>query len=110
MAIAPVARVVPVADAGELKTVLERQGPTLLFLHDPGCPISLFARFEVAAVEGEVALIDVRASPSLSREVERRTGVKHESPQAIVLRDGQAIWSASHFGVTAEGIEAALSG
>ena len=108
MASTPVARFIPVADAGELRTVLERQGPTLLFLHDPGCPISQIARYEVAAVDGEVALIDVRASPSLSREVERRTGVKHESPQAIVLREGQAVWSASHFGVTAEGIEAAL--
>jgi bacillithiol system protein YtxJ len=95
-------------DAGELETVLDRQGPTLLFLHDPGCPISLIAHYEVAAVDGEVALIDVRSSPALSREVEQRTGIKHESPQAIVLREGQAVWSASHFGVTAEEIEAAL--
>ena len=108
MASTPVARVVPVVDAGEIKSMLERQRPTLLFLHDPGCPISLIARYEVAAVDGDVALIDVRASPALSREVEQRTGVKHESPQAIVLRDGHAVWSASHFGVTAEGIAAAL--
>ena len=96
---------VPVPDADALDDWLPRSGVTLLFLHDPGCPISLRAYWAVARVGGEAALLDVRTVPELAGEVERRTGVRHESPQAIVLRDGRVVWSASHYGVT----EAAVS-
>lgn len=38
-------RFVPVADPAALDDLLapERDGPTLLFLHDPGCPVSAAA-------------------------------------------------------------------
>ena len=55
-------------------------------------------------VGGEAALIDVRAHPGMAEEVERRTGVGHESPQAILLSDGRAVWSAAHAHVTAAAI------
>ena len=97
-------RFVPVPDADALDDWLPRAGLALLFLHDPGCPISLRAYWEVAQVGDEVALIDVRAAPALAGEVERRTGVRHESPQAIALRDGRPVWTASHGGVTARAI------
>ena len=60
-------------------------------------------------VGGEAALIDVRAHPAMADEVERRTGVGHESPQAILLDDGRAVWSASHADVTAAAITAATA-
>jgi bacillithiol system protein YtxJ len=93
-------RFVPVPDTARLDAWLARADPAVLFLHDPGCPISRRAYREMAGVGGEAALLDVRANPALADEVERRTGVRHESPQAIVLADGRAVWSASHGGVT----------
>ena len=56
----------------------------------------------------EVLLIDVHRFPRLGREVARRTGVRHESPQVIVLRDGVAVWAADHRDVAAEGIAETL--
>jgi bacillithiol system protein YtxJ len=37
------------------------------------------------------------------------TGVRHQSPQAILLRDGRAVWNGSHGGITAEALERALA-
>lgn len=98
----------PISDADALARWFRRPGVGVLLLHDPGCPISTCAYREVAQIGGEVALADVRAAPALADEVERRTGLRHESPQAIVLRDGRAVWSAAHFAVTSDAIVAAL--
>jgi bacillithiol system protein YtxJ len=100
---------VPVPEADAVERWLHRPGVGLLFLHDPGCPISAFAYWEVARVGGEVGLANVRATPALAREIERRTGVQHASPQAIVLRDGRAVWSADHLGVSAAAVADALA-
>ncbi len=105
-------RFVPVADLDALDELLapERAGPTLLFLHDPGCSTSAAAYRRVSRLGGEVPLVDVRRQKVLSKAIEARTGVKHESPQALVLRGGRAVWSASHRAVTAEAITAACAG
>ncbi len=59
-------------------------------------------------LDGEVVLIDVQRFQQLGREIARRTGVPHESPQAIVLVNGRVAWHADHRGVTAEALGAAL--
>jgi len=35
-------------------------------------------------VTGDIALIEVQSARELSRELEARTGIEHESPQVIV--------------------------
>ena len=40
--------------------------------------------------------------------VAAKLGVRHETPQAILVRRGKAVWSASHFRVNAASIEKAL--
>jgi bacillithiol system protein YtxJ len=58
--------------------------------------------------EGEVALIEVQRARELSTEIENRLGVAHESPQVIVLRNGQVVWNASHFKITADAVTEAV--
>ena len=55
-----------------------------------------------------MALLDVRGNSALAREVERRAGVRHESPQLIVLVDGRVAWHASHGRVTAKAVREAV--
>jgi bacillithiol system protein YtxJ len=38
----------------------------------------------------------------VSDQVAARFGIRHETPQAILLREGRVVWSASHFRITAE--------
>lgn len=82
--------------------------PVLVFKHSLTCPASAAAYEELARFDGEVALVEVQNSRELSQEIERRTGVTHQSPQVILLRNGQVVWTASHFNVKAEAITEAV--
>lgn len=85
-----------------------RRRPTALFLHDPWCPISARAYRQMEQLGGELPAIDVSRQRHLSAVVERRTGVRHQSPQVIVLRDAVATWEASHGRVSAAAVRIAL--
>ncbi len=100
---------ITVADAAALAALSERPGLTLLYLHDPWCSISSRAFHQLDALGGAVELIDVDANPELGRIVEEMTGFRHESPQAILLRDGVPVWSASHFAITTDAARRALA-
>ena len=97
---------VPVEDRAALDELIARshQGPVVLFKHSLTCPISAHAHRQMKQFDGEIALVVVQRAREVSREVEKRTGVRHESPQVIVLRDGAAAWSASHFDITAAAV------
>ena len=100
----------PVTDVAGLEPLFARSDgePVLLFKHDPGCSISEYAYREMLHAAPDSPLIDVARAKDVAREVAQRTGVRHESPQVILLRGGQAAWSASHFSITAEAVEEAL--
>ena len=99
---------VPVGDAAALEPLFAADaGPLVLFLHDPYCGSSARAYGALAGLPGPVYLLDVAALPHLCGPIAARTRVRHESPQALVLRDGRAVWSASHVGVTAEAVRQA---
>ncbi len=104
----------PLADAA-LDEALRRSHDTatLIYLHDPYCPISRRAWQELQRLPREALaaayLVDVSRQHDLSDAIEARTGVRHESPQALILRDGRVAWDASHFAITAEGVGAKLA-
>lgn len=76
----------------------------ILFNHDPYCPISARAYAQMEQLDDDVVLIDVSKERALTRQIEADTGVRHESPQVIVLRDGKPTWSASHFQITTDAV------
>ena len=96
----------PITEPAELDRLEEASArePVLLFKHDPWCSISLSAYRQMAAVGGDVSVLDVAESHDLSMEAARRTGVHHESPQVMVLRNGEVAWSASHFAISTEAV------
>ncbi len=84
--------------------------PVVVFKHSLTCPISAAAYEQMTKLEGEVALIEVQRARELSTEIENRFGVAHESPQVIVLRNGEVVWNASHFEITADAVAEAVRG
>ena len=103
---------VPVADRADLDRLFAEsvEQPVVLFKHDFACHISANAYRELAAVPGEVPLIDVGRHEGLADEVASRTGIGHESPQVIVLRDGRPVYAASHWDITGEKVARAVEG
>ncbi len=83
------------------------QDLAIVFKHSHTCPISLFAHREVLRFQSgqpttPVYLISVRRQRDIARHIAERTGVRHESPQILVLRRGTVIAAASHDEITAE--------
>ena len=83
-------------------------GRRLLFLHDPWCPISEGAYEEMERVDADIHLVDVSQRNGFSQAVQAATGVRHESPQVILLDAGEATWHASHGLITRASVSAAL--
>lgn len=96
------------------KTDLEElfgQEAVILFKHSSACPVSWAAhahvlRFLKTHQSVPVYLVPVLRERAASRQIADRTGVRHESPQIIFLRNGVAAESASHGAIT----ESLLSG
>lgn len=100
-----------IADTKALEDSLERshETPVVLFKHSTTCPISGAAYREMSKfTAAPVALVVVQSARSVSNEIASRTGVTHQSPQAIVIRNGEAVWSASHYDITAEAVTQAV--
>lgn len=85
-----------------------KERPMVIFKHSLTCPISAAAYQQMEQFDGEVALVEVQKARALSEEIERRLGVAHESPQVLVLSQGQVAWDASHFKITAEAVADAV--
>jgi bacillithiol system protein YtxJ len=83
--------------------------PVLLFKHSTSCGISVGVFREVSLVDSDINLVVVQTDRRISNEIERRIGIRHESPQAIVLKDGEAVYHASHYDITADDINKHLN-
>jgi bacillithiol system protein YtxJ len=74
----------------------------VILKHSPRCGQSIrilriFREFgEKFDGEDMLFTLDVVKHPDLAREIEERTGIRHESPQAIIVKQGMVIWNASH--------------
>jgi bacillithiol system protein YtxJ len=84
-----------------------KQKPVIVFKHSNACSISSRAYREMEKLEG-VNILEVQSAREVSRELANRTGIRHETPQVIILRDGKAVWNASHFDVKAADVMKAV--
>lgn len=65
-------------------------------------------RFAAAHPEIPIYTLVVQDDRELSREVAQWTGIRHESPQIFVVKEGAVVASTSHEGVTAEYLTASV--
>ncbi len=82
--------------------------PVVLFKHSIMCGISHRARREIEQLTEDddppVYEVVVQEARSLSKKIETWLGIRHQSPQVIVLYQRQPIFDASHGGVTAQAV------
>jgi bacillithiol system protein YtxJ len=83
--------------------------PVVLFKHSTRCGISAGVYRKVGQVEGDINVVVMQTHRDISNAIAARTGVRHESPQAIVLIDGEPVYHASHYDIEAAHIEANLA-
>lgn len=100
-------------DTAQLE-VLERDAKekvVVLFKHSTRCAVSrmalsMFQKDFDREWTGKVNLymVDVLRARVVSRAIEKRFGVRHESPQLILLKDKQVVLHQSHARITARSI------
>ena len=85
-----------------------RERPVLLFKHSRYCGVSCEALEELQShidaqdqPAASYKMVTVQTHRPLSDAAASRLGIRHETPQAILLKDGKPVWSASHFRITA---------
>ncbi len=83
--------------------------PVVVLKHSTTCGISSGVYREVGLVTSDVNLVVIQTHRDISNEIAIRTGIRHESPQAFVLRNGKPVYHASHYDIEAEHIEASLA-
>jgi bacillithiol system protein YtxJ len=100
----------------ELNEALQEsfERPVLLFKHSLTCPISSRAFRELQAYLDNAdsniryKVIKIQNAYGVSNEVASKLRVEHESPQAILVRNGREVWNASHYDITAASLEEAI--
>ena len=101
----------------QLERLLEEshERPLLLFKHSHACGTSAEALDELVdhlnadTLVARYAMVTVQTHRDISNAVAARLGVRHHTPQAILVRRRRAIWSASHFRVNAGEIRNAIT-
>lgn len=82
-----------------------RGAPFAIFKHSTSCSISRLAksRLDKALRAGEIPvpvyLVDLLRHRDVSNRVAEALGVRHESPQLLLVSDGEADYVASHLDI-----------
>ncbi|MCD6023402.1 MAG: bacillithiol system protein YtxJ [Fibrobacteria bacterium] len=111
---APIRPIHSVQDA-EFVLALAASRTVVIYKHSPICSISEtaleeFEAFAQDAPEGtELFSVDVLEARPASRKIEEETGIRHESPQILVLANGGVIWHASHRRIRAADLGAQMA-
>ena len=94
----------------ELDGLFEKSSeqPVFLFKHSLTCPISSGVYQTVSEIDTDVYLVVVQHARDISNEIAEKTGVRHQSPQAIVIKDGKPVYNASHYDVTVQEVKESL--
>ena len=106
---------VPLTDESQLEIIKKESAsqPQVIFKHSTRCSISSMAksRLERSPIPPEVKFyfLDLIRYRSLSNKVEEFYVVQHESPQILVIRNGECIYDESHNGITMDEIEEEVS-
>jgi bacillithiol system protein YtxJ len=87
----------------ELATA-SNEHPILIFKHSTSCSISrtvldrLQRNYKPEELPGvQTYFLDLLAHRNISNAIAQKFHVEHQSPQAIVLKNGKAVYAASHF-------------
>ena len=97
---------IPLTDEKQLSEIINNSSekPQVIFKHSTRCSISGVAlsrlQKETQPAEMDFYLLDLIAYRDLSNQVAKQFGVQHESPQVLIIKNGQCVYDESHFGIS----------
>jgi bacillithiol system protein YtxJ len=101
---------IPLTNEVQLKEIAEKSSlkPQVIFKYSTRCSISRMAQNRLERnykpVEIDFYFLDLISFRSLSDKVAQEFNVSHESPQILLIIDGQCVYEESHSGITLDEI------
>ena len=102
----------------DMERVLEesKTAPIFIFKHSTQCPINARAAYrtnqfleDAPESTPKFYFVKVIERRPVSLQIAEKTGVKHESPQLLLIDDGKAVWDSDHEEITAEAVSEAIA-
>lgn len=95
---------IDLTDQAQLSEIGERSQdrPQLIFKHSTSCGISsmvlnMFTKsYPLESDQADLYFLDIHRYRPLSNEIALHFGVRHESPQLIILKNRKAVFDTSH--------------
>ncbi|TAE31455.1 MAG: bacillithiol system redox-active protein YtxJ [Cytophagales bacterium] len=101
-------------DESQLEVIKQEsaQGPVVIFKHSTTCSISAMAYSRMERNWKEEAgikpyYLDLLRFRSISNRIASEFGVEHESPQVLLIQNGECVYDASHMGISFAGLQQA---
>lgn len=98
----------------DFELALKSDEKVLVFKHSATCPVSQTAYEEYEAFikvneSFKTYFLVVQEDRPLSNHIAETFHVKHESPQALLFKNGDVVWHDSHWRITADSLKAAIA-
>ena len=95
---------IPLTDSTQLDEIIKKSydKPIAIFKHSTRCSVSSMSKrmlerdWNIGADEVPVYFLDLLSYRAISAEIAHRFSVTHQSPQLILIKDGKAVYHASH--------------
>ena len=90
--------------------------PVLIFKHSTTCSISAAAKGKIELQLADRGLnlpiyyLDLLRFRPLSAQIAEQFGIRHESPQLLLIKDGECQYDASHMGIRLNDVKSAVNG
>lgn len=101
--------------ANQLNDIKEQNGYSLIFKHSTRCSISMMAkrRFELdwdkLPTDMPLYFLDLIKHRDLSNKIAHEFQVHHESPQMLLIKDGECVLDQSHGSISVDDALSVLS-
>lgn len=102
------AQVQELHDHSDFDALLEasKQHIVALLKHSIACPVSARGQREFVRLEGEgdppLYAVVVQYARALSNHIAETLGVRHETPQVLLVRNAEVVYHASHFDISTD--------
>jgi bacillithiol system protein YtxJ len=97
----------PLQSPEQLSQIKEAEGYNIIFKHNTTCPISKGVK-ERLEQDGEalsaatVYIVDLIANRTMSDAVAEEFGVEHQSPQLLVIKNGECTYNEALYAINVE--------
>ncbi|WP_423148592.1 bacillithiol system redox-active protein YtxJ [Rubrolithibacter danxiaensis] len=99
---------IPLTQIEQLEEIGQNNGYSIIFKHSTRCSISLMAKkkfeleWDILPDTTPAYFLDLISYRSISNAIADKFKVHHESPQLLLIKDGECIYENSHSDISAE--------